>query len=282
MPRNGPHNDVVPDEDLDRRTRLQRSPRPAGDARQHPPFIRRFDARGWAHELIVCDNNSTDGTVTIAPAAGATVVFEPVNQISRARNAGAARATGDWLVFVDADSHPSPRAVRRAAGAIAAGRCLAGGATVALDGGTALGRVVVMIWNAISRVGRLAAGSFIFCEVGAFREAGGFSLELFATEELELFTRLKRLARATGRTIVILTSTRCHQRPQGAALHQARDGAIALKSTLTLGRAMRNRDDCYAGTTAGASIQRLRPRPKAPDEPHGSSALAALLLIRRQ
>jgi len=43
----------------------------------------------------------------IKVAAGANVVFEPVNQISRARNSGATAATGDWLVFVDADSQPS-------------------------------------------------------------------------------------------------------------------------------------------------------------------------------
>ena len=67
-----------------------------------------FRARGWSAELIVCDNNSTDRTAAIARAAGATVVFEPVNQIARARNRGAARAGGDWLLFVDADSSPSP------------------------------------------------------------------------------------------------------------------------------------------------------------------------------
>jgi len=44
--------------------------------------------RGWETELIVCDNNSTDATAELAAAAGATVVFEPVNQISRARNRG--------------------------------------------------------------------------------------------------------------------------------------------------------------------------------------------------
>jgi glycosyltransferase involved in cell wall biosynthesis len=67
--------------------------------------MRVFDEAGWATELIVCDNNSTDRTAEIAREAGAAVVFEP-NQIAWARNAGAARASGDWLLFVDADSYP--------------------------------------------------------------------------------------------------------------------------------------------------------------------------------
>jgi glycosyltransferase involved in cell wall biosynthesis len=54
-----------------------------------------FTGIGWEIELIVCDNNSTDRTADIARAAGANVVFEPVNQISRARNSGAAAAVGD-------------------------------------------------------------------------------------------------------------------------------------------------------------------------------------------
>src|SRR5260221_5303735 len=66
-----------------------------------------FARLGWHSELIVCDNNSTDRTAEIAKSAGAEVVFEPVNQISRARNAGAARAGGDWIFFVDADSEPT-------------------------------------------------------------------------------------------------------------------------------------------------------------------------------
>ena len=48
-----------------------------------------FGDAGWQTELIVCDNNSTDRTAEIAAAAGARVVFEPINQIGRARNAGA-------------------------------------------------------------------------------------------------------------------------------------------------------------------------------------------------
>src|SRR5438477_12943490 len=66
-----------------------------------------FAELGWQTELIVCDNNSTDRTGELARAEGALVVFEKMNQIARARNAGARAASGEWLVFVDADSHPS-------------------------------------------------------------------------------------------------------------------------------------------------------------------------------
>src|SRR5205823_2793019 len=65
-----------------------------------------FSERGWASEVIVCDNNCSDRTAELARAGGARVVFEPINQIARARNTGAAAATGDWLLFIDADSHP--------------------------------------------------------------------------------------------------------------------------------------------------------------------------------
>ena len=94
---------------------------------------RAFEPLGWETELIVCDNNSTDQTAQIAREAGATVVFEPVNQIARARNCGAAAATGNWLIFVDADSHPSAELFADVAAQITSGKCLAGGATVKLD-----------------------------------------------------------------------------------------------------------------------------------------------------
>jgi hypothetical protein len=60
-------------------------------------------------------------------------------------------------------------------------------------------------WNLTSRIARWAAGSFIFCDAIAFRRIGGFGQEWFAAEEIDLFRRLKREARRTGRRIVILT-----------------------------------------------------------------------------
>jgi glycosyltransferase involved in cell wall biosynthesis len=163
-----------------------------------------FSKIGWETELIVCDNNSTDRTAEIARAAGATVVFEPINQIARARNAGAAAATGGWLVFVDADSHPSAELFADVAGQISSGKCLAGGATVRFDEKFFAATFTIALWTWTSRLMKWMAGAFIFVETAAFREIGGFSHELYASEEIDLSQRLKKLARGQGRAVVIL------------------------------------------------------------------------------
>src|SRR2546427_11185726 len=93
-----------------------------------------FAERGWPAELIVCDNNSDDRTAQIARAAGARGVFEPVNQIARARNTGAAHAAGDCLIFIDADPHASREWCANAGEAMEVGRGLAVGAKRALPG----------------------------------------------------------------------------------------------------------------------------------------------------
>lgn len=163
-----------------------------------------FAQRGWESETIVCDNNSTDATAEMARAAGALVVFEPVNQIGRARNTGAAAATGDWLVFVDADSRPTPALFGEVAGQIASGKCMAGGCTVRMDERHFVADCGTGLWNILSRSLQWVAGSFIYCETGAFRKVGGFNEELFASEEIDLSKRLKKLARESGKKIVIL------------------------------------------------------------------------------
>ncbi|HMP82065.1 MAG TPA: glycosyltransferase [Verrucomicrobiota bacterium] len=166
--------------------------------------MRAFADRDWQTELIVCDNNSTDRTPDIAREAGAIVVFEPVNQIARARNRGAAAATGDWLVFVDADSHPGRELFDDVAGQMTSGRCVAGGSTLRMRGWHPMAWVGTRLWNCVSRCNRLLAGSFIFCEAVAFRAVGGFSQELFVGEELDLSKRLHLHARTSSRQIVIL------------------------------------------------------------------------------
>jgi glycosyltransferase involved in cell wall biosynthesis len=163
-----------------------------------------FRQRGWETELIVCDNNSSDRTAALAREAGAMVVFEAVNQISRARNRGAQSATGDWLIFVDADSYPSSELMEDVATAMESARYLGGGSTVRLEGVTGLTRFMNGLWNGLSRTMGWAAGSFLFCETAAFRVLGGLSEDLYASEEIEFSRRLRQQARGLGKTTVIL------------------------------------------------------------------------------
>ena len=204
-----------------------------------------FVRRDWQTELIVCDNNSTDRTAELARAAGATVVFEPVNQISRARNTAAKAATGDWIIFVDADSKPSRELFADVAAQIAGGECIAGGVTVRLEGDHRWAGRFTMIWNAISRTRHWFAGSFIFCNAEAFRTVGGFSNELYVAEEIDLSKRLKLLARATGKKVVILHRHPLLTSARKVDLYSAREHLRFIRNTLLhRGRLLRNRDEC--------------------------------------
>lgn len=205
-----------------------------------------FSSRGWEYEVIVCDNHSTDRTGEIAQKAGARVVFEPVNQIGRARNCGARVATGEWLIFVDADSHPSRALFDDVASVVLSGRCLAGGSTVRLDERDFAGDALTGLWNAISRVKKWAPGSFIFCEGTAFREVGGFSDKLFASEELELFQRLHKLARRRRKKIVILHRHPLITSARKARLYSKREHLrFMCKTVLSLGRTLQSAAECH-------------------------------------
>ncbi len=180
-----------------------------------------FAQIGWEMELVVCDNNSNDRTAEIARAAGATVVFEPVNQVSRARNAGAAAATGDWLVFVDADSHPSTELFADMVKEIQSGDCIAGGAVLRWDRRNCIFELVTAVVNLGFRWRRMLSGAFIFIETAAFRKLDGFSREVFAGEDYELSGRLNKLSEETGKRFVVL-----HQHPIITSARRLKDFTV--------------------------------------------------------
>ena len=69
--------------------------------------------RGVVDEMIVVDTGSTDRTVEIAESFGARVVHFPWNgSFADARNASIEAATGDWVIYLDADEHMEPADAR--------------------------------------------------------------------------------------------------------------------------------------------------------------------------
>ena len=62
----------------------------------------------WATEVLVVENDSSDDTVALAKAAGATVFSHSFRSIGTQRNAAIARARHDWVLVVDADERATP------------------------------------------------------------------------------------------------------------------------------------------------------------------------------
>lgn len=214
---------------------------------------RAFEEMRVEWECIVCNNNSTDGTAEVAKTAGAKVVFEPVNQIGRARNTGAAAATGDWLIFCDADSHPSIGLFRDVVNEIRTGRTLAGGSTICIQENSEEVKEArkgfgwaVRLWNRVSQHMEWFAGSFIFCSKAAFDEVGGFDLQYYASEEIDLAKRLKRVERRQGKRVHILNTHPLVTSARKASLYSPREHLGFLFKTIVLGgRPLRKREACF-------------------------------------
>jgi len=177
-------------------------------------------------EVVVVDDESDDATAAEARAAaddrvtvlqGAPLPDGWVGK-SWACVQGAERATGDWLLFTDADVRHAPDTVGRAL-ALALGHRQGGGVTLlpVLETGTAAERVVqpaaaVLIRSFVApgplvRSPRvpvaIAAGGFILVERTAYEAAGGHAaVHDLLVEDAALAERLK----AAGRPLTLASS----------------------------------------------------------------------------
>ena len=58
----------------------------------------------WCDEIIVIDDESTDGTINIVKKFGAKVFIHPLHDdFASQRNFGLEKARGEWVLFVDSD-----------------------------------------------------------------------------------------------------------------------------------------------------------------------------------
>ncbi len=171
--------------------------------------LRNLDSLQIPHEIIITDGGSQDRTLDIARAHGAktTVWKEPRRQtFGEAKNAGTTLATGEFLVFIDADVLvPEPQKFFTELLAAFEKNSRLAGVTVPLRPWpenhswvdaffSAPLNWFYIISNNIFHSGN-SSGEFQMMRADAFHKAGRFGEHLAAGEDNEMFRRLATFGR---------------------------------------------------------------------------------------
>jgi glycosyltransferase involved in cell wall biosynthesis len=178
-------------------------------------------------ELVVADDGSTDGTLSVARNAGARVVDARGQGPSAARNQAVASSTADVVAFTDADCTVPPEWLRllvealQAPGVASAGgpqrnvfAGAAGGDNLAIEAFFRLASVVAEYTRHDDRPRIVAhnASCNSAYRRDAFLEVGGFAEGLWPGEDVDLD---HRLAKRGHRAIYVPGAFVWHHRPGG-------------------------------------------------------------------
>jgi rSAM/selenodomain-associated transferase 2 len=161
-------------------------------------------------QLIVVDGGSTDGTA--AAAADADLVLSSPPGRARQMNTGAARATGEWLLFLHADCTLAPGALDEAARLLARPGVVAGCFTLTVQADGPLYRSIDACAAARVRLTGLAYGDQgLFLRRRDFERLGGFPAVRFM-EDVWFSRTLRRQGRVVVARARVFVSPRRWQR----------------------------------------------------------------------
>lgn len=147
-------------------------------------------------ECVVVENASTDATAQVASAFATQheelrvcLAHEPRLGVSRAKNRGARLASGDLLIFLDADSRMAPGLARTVVTRRRAGDP-AGSIRIVADSNSLVERG--FFW--LMELGALLFGirsEMFYCDRALFLALGGFDEAIQLAEDLEFLDRVK-------------------------------------------------------------------------------------------
>lgn len=143
------------------------------------------------YEIIVADAGSTDDTRAVARAAGCIVVDGGMPAVGR--NAGAAVATGELLLFLDADVRPEPDFIELATAEFGRSECVVATCLIApLEPGalnTFLAEAANLYLQVMRPISPHAPGSCVLCLRSVHETIGGFDESLKLAEDHDYVQR---------------------------------------------------------------------------------------------
>lgn len=173
----------------------------------HLPFLLEHLKRGCPHEIIIADGGSRDRTLEIAEIAGARIVHAAKGRAAQ-MNLGAATATGEFLLFLHADTLPPsdyPAVIRTI---LQTPGTSAGAFRFALSGELPTASLIERCVNLRCRLFQTPYGDQgLFLRRRIFRQVGRFP-DWPVLEDLHLVRMLRRLGRVRTADEAARTSPR--------------------------------------------------------------------------
>jgi glycosyltransferase involved in cell wall biosynthesis len=167
----------------------------------------RYAAGAEAVEVIIADNDSSDGTAEVARRRGCRVARVEKRVIGAARNGGAAVARGEILAFVDADFRIHPDTFDAIERALASPEAVGGatGATMErMSPGIAgiYAVLMILVWTTGMDTG------VVFCRKEDFETVGGYDEDMLYAEDVRFLFKLRRLGKRRRQRLVRATAAK--------------------------------------------------------------------------
>jgi glycosyltransferase involved in cell wall biosynthesis len=157
-----------------------------------PHLLKSLEQQTWKNlEIIVADANSQDATRNIAAQYGCQVVAG--GRIAQGRNAGARRARGEYILFLDADVTVPPDFLVDLMAQVRKKKLEVASGFITPDTKKLFDKVMVAVSNlwhyAIQLYYPHASGFYIIAHKSLHEKIGGFDEELFLTEDHDYVIR---------------------------------------------------------------------------------------------